>query len=170
MNLGLNLYVMNSGAPPAKSPLCLLQIAWLKYHGCPLQCAEGTSIASSKVQLGPLYARSQGQCSTQIQHSYWCKSWNQPQGLYTRSQDWNRKKLFNRAQVLINAKLYGLVLAPRLKKRYHHIWEANLQPLGPIFQHLLISWRNVLAVIRNLGPICNPKMFKLAPSFFDPDS
>jgi hypothetical protein len=24
--------------------------------------------------LGLLYIRSQGQCSTQIQHSYWCKS------------------------------------------------------------------------------------------------
>jgi hypothetical protein len=31
--------------------------------------------------LGPLYTRSQGQCSTHIQHSYCCKSWNQPQGL-----------------------------------------------------------------------------------------
>jgi hypothetical protein len=42
-------------------------------------------------------------------------------------------------QVLINVKLDGLVLAPRLKKGYHKIWEANLQPLGPMFQHLLIS-------------------------------
>jgi hypothetical protein len=42
-------------------------------------------------------------------------------------------------QVLINSELYGLVLAPRLKIGYHQIWEANLQPLGPMFQHLLIS-------------------------------
>jgi hypothetical protein len=35
--------------------------------------------------------------------------------------------------------LYRLVLAPRLEKGYHKIWEANLQPLGPMFQHLL-SW------------------------------
>ncbi len=28
----------------------------------------------------------------------------------------------------VNAELYGLVLAPRLKKGYHQIWEANLQP------------------------------------------
>ncbi len=28
--------------------------------------------------LGPLYNRSRGPCSTQITHSYWCKSWNQP--------------------------------------------------------------------------------------------
>ncbi len=40
-------------------------------------------------------------------------------------------------KLLINAKLYGLVLAPRLSKGYHGIWEANLQPLGPMFQHLL---------------------------------
>jgi hypothetical protein len=30
-------------------------------------------------------------------------------------------------------------LAPRLKKEYHQIWETNLQPLGPMFQHLIIS-------------------------------
>ncbi len=40
----------------------------------------------------------------------------------------------------INAELYGLVLAPRLKKGYHQLWEANLQPLGPMFQHLLVTW------------------------------
>jgi hypothetical protein len=49
------------------------------------------------------------------------------------------KKLFNLPQVLINAELYGFVLAPSLEKGYHQIWEANLQPLGPMFQHLLIS-------------------------------
>jgi hypothetical protein len=47
----------------------------------------------------------------------------------------------------INAALYGLVFAPRLKKGYHQIWEANLQPLGPI---------------------CNPKMLKVDPKFFWP--
>jgi hypothetical protein len=47
--------------------------------------------------LGPLYTRSQGQCSTQIKHSYWCKSWDQPQGLYTTSQGWNRKRSFQSA-------------------------------------------------------------------------
>jgi hypothetical protein len=61
--------------------------------------------------------------------------------LYTRSQGWNRKRVFNLPQVLINAELCDLVLAPRLEKVYHQIWEANLQPLGPMFQHLLISWR-----------------------------
>jgi hypothetical protein len=31
-------------------------------------------------------------------------------------------------KLLVNAELYGLVLAPRLKKGYHRILEANLQP------------------------------------------
>jgi hypothetical protein len=39
---------------------------------------------------------------------------------------------------LINAELYGLILASRLKKGYRQIWEANLQPLSPMFRHLLI--------------------------------
>jgi hypothetical protein len=43
--------------------------------------------------FGPLYTRSKGPCSTQIKHSYWCQSWNQPQGLYTRSNSWTRKNL-----------------------------------------------------------------------------
>jgi hypothetical protein len=34
-------------------------------------------------------------------------------------------------KLLINAELYGLILAPRLEKGYNQIWEANLQPLGP---------------------------------------
>jgi hypothetical protein len=40
-------------------------------------------------------------------------------------------------KLLINAEHCGLVLAPRLKKG-QQIWEANLQPLGSMFQHLLI--------------------------------
>jgi hypothetical protein len=101
---------------------------------------------TSGFESGPLYTRSQGQCSTQIQYSYWSKSWNQPQGLYTRSQGWNRKKLFNLPHVLINAELYGLLLAPRLKQGYHHICEANLQPLGPMFEHLRISWHQCSSI------------------------
>jgi hypothetical protein len=44
-------------------------------------------------------------------------------------------------KLLLNAELYELVLAPRLgkKKGYNQTWEANVQPLGPMFQHLLIS-------------------------------
>jgi hypothetical protein len=69
-------------------------------------------------------------------------------------------------KLLLNVEHYGLVLAPRLKKGYHQIWEANLQPLRPMFRHLIIS--NVLAFISNLGPICNPKMFKVSPKVFWP--
>jgi hypothetical protein len=50
------------------------------------------------------------------------------------------RKLFSICpKLLIYVELYGLVLAPRVKKGYCRIWEANLQPLGPMFQHLLIS-------------------------------
>jgi hypothetical protein len=41
-------------------------------------------------------------------------------------------------KLLISAELYSLVLTARVKNGYHRIWEANLQPLGPMFQHLLI--------------------------------
>jgi hypothetical protein len=34
-------------------------------------------------------------------------------------------------------------LALRLKNGYHQIWETNLQPLGPMFQHLLISCSSI---------------------------
>ncbi len=79
-----------------------------------------------------LYTRSGGQCSTQITHSYWCKSWNQLQGLnYTRSQGWNRKNLFNLPQV--TNKCRTLWYWPQgWRKGYHQIWEANLQPLWPM--------------------------------------
>ncbi len=76
--------------------------------------------------------------------------------LYTGIQGWNRKIKFKLPQVLINAELYGLVLAPRLGKGCHQIWEANLQPLGPMFQHLLVTW----------GQFAIQKCSKLAPSFF----
>jgi len=42
-------------------------------------------------------------------------------------------------KLLINAELYGLILAQRLKKGNQLICKANSQPLGPMFQHLLIS-------------------------------
>jgi hypothetical protein len=55
--------------------------------------------------------------------------------------------LFNLPQELINAELYGLVLVSRLEKGDHQIWEANLQPLGPMFQHLFI---NVLTSVSSI--------------------
>jgi hypothetical protein len=43
-------------------------------------------------------------------------------------------------KLVINAELYGLVLASRLKKKdTFELGEANLQPLGPVLQHLLVS-------------------------------
>jgi hypothetical protein len=45
-------------------------------------------------------------------------------------------------KLLINAEFYELVLAPKLKKGYHQIWEANLQPLGtnvPAFINIMTS-------------------------------
>jgi hypothetical protein len=65
-------------------------------------------------------------------------------------------------KLLINADLYGLVYkARRLKKGYHHgIWEANLQPLGPMFQHLLVMW----------GQTTSQKCSKLVPSLSSPGS
>jgi hypothetical protein len=64
-----------------------------------------------------LYTRSQGQCSTQIKHSYWCKSWNQPQGLCTRSQGWNtKKKLFNLPQVTNKCRTLWPCIGPKAEK------------------------------------------------------
>jgi hypothetical protein len=51
-------------------------------------------------------------------------------------------------------------LAPRLKKWYHQIWEANLQPLGPMFMHFF----DILTTfINNLKPNNKPKMLKIGP-------
>jgi hypothetical protein len=47
-----------------------------------------------------------------------------------------RKEL---TQMLLNVKNCGLVLAPRLKKGDHKMWATNLQTLGQMSQHLLIS-------------------------------
>jgi len=65
----------------------------------------------------------------------------------------NNNNKINLPPVLIKAELYGLVLAPRLEKGYHQIWEANVQPLGPMFKHLLVTW----------GQFATQKCSKLAP-------
>ncbi len=62
-----------------------------------------------------------------------------PQGFTLEVKAEIEKNISICPKLLINAELYGLALAPRLKKGYHPIWKANLQPLGPMFQHLLIS-------------------------------
>jgi hypothetical protein len=55
------------------------------------------------------------------------------QGFTSRNQGFREKNFSICPKLLINAELYELVLAPRLKKGYHQILEANLQPLGPMF-------------------------------------
>ncbi len=66
--------------------------------------------------VGPLYIRSQGQCSTQIKHSYWCKSWISPKGV-TLGVKAEIEKIFSICpKLLINGELYGLVLALGFKK------------------------------------------------------
>jgi hypothetical protein len=58
----------------------------------------------------------------------------------------------------INAELYGLVLAPKLKKGYHQIWEAQFAtPWGLMFQHLLAlptKFRFIIeySSLRDFGP------------------
>jgi hypothetical protein len=47
---------------------------------------------------------------------------------------------------------------------------ANLQLLDPMLQHLLIFELNVVAFISNLGSNNKPKMLKVGPKFFSPDS
>ncbi len=62
-----------------------------------------------------------------------------PRALYQESRLKQEKNFSICPKLVINAERYGLILAPRLKKGYHQIWEANLQPLRPMLQHLLIS-------------------------------
>jgi hypothetical protein len=69
------------------------------------------------LHIRPALHRCQGQCSTQIQHSYWGKSWNQPQGFYTRSQGWHRKKLFNLPQVSNKCWTLWPCIGPKAEKR-----------------------------------------------------
>ncbi len=104
-------------------------------------CWVGLWVASSKVWYqielqvsikvwGPLYTRSQGQCSTQIKHSYWWKSWNQPQGLYTRRQGWNRKNLFNLRQVTNKCWTLPPWYGPKAEKRIPYNLGSQFATLG----------------------------------------
>ncbi len=82
-----------------------------------LWVTAGDPVVQSMMLLGPLYTKNQGQCSTQIKHSYWCKSWNQPQGLYTRSQGWTRKNLFNLPKVTNKCWTLWPCIRPKAGKR-----------------------------------------------------
>ncbi len=86
--------------------------------------------------------------------------------LHQESRLKQKKELFNLPQVLINAELYGLVLAPSLEKGYHQIWKANLQPLGPMFQHLLISCRQCSSIYQYLGVNLQPQNDQSWPQVF----
>jgi hypothetical protein len=70
-----------------------------------------------------------------------------PKGFTLRVKAVIEKKFSIFPKLLINNELYGCALAPRLRKGYHPIWEANLQPLGPNNK---------------------PKMLKVGPKFFQP--
>ncbi len=59
-------------------------------------------------------------------------------------------------KLLINVEFYGLVLAPRLKKRI----PSNL---GSQFATLVA---NVVTFINDIGPNEKPKMLKIDPKFF----
>jgi hypothetical protein len=123
--------------------------------------------------LGPLYTMSQGQCSTQIKHSYWCKSWNQPQGLFTLGVKPEIEKTFSICPklLIINAELYRLVLVPRLKKKRRIPIEFGKPICNPWSQCSSIYYYpniNVVAFISNLGPHNKPKMLKVLAQVFYP--
>ncbi len=82
-----------------------------------LWVTAGDPVVQSTLLLGPLYTKSQGQCSTHIKHSYWWKSWNQPQGLYTRSQSWTRNNLFNLPKVTNKCWTLWPCIGPKAGKR-----------------------------------------------------
>jgi hypothetical protein len=58
----------------------------------------------------------------------------------------------------INVELYGLLLAPRLKKRIPQDLGSQFATLGA----------NVPAFISNFGPNNKPKMLKVGPQVFSP--
>jgi hypothetical protein len=71
-------------------------------------------------------------------------------------------------QVTINAELYGLLLAPRLKKE---TMKFQKQICNPWAQCSCINEYpdiNVPAFISNLGPNNKPKMLKVGPKVFQP--
>ncbi len=116
------------------------------------------------------YTRSQGQCSTPKSSIPICaKVEITPPELYIRSQGWNRKKLFNLPQVLINVELYGLVLAWRLNQGIPSNLRGQFATLGanvPASINILTSMFSHFN--NNLRPICNSKMLKVGPMIFWP--
>jgi hypothetical protein len=78
------------------------------------------------------------------------------------------EKYFQSVQVTINAELYSLLLAPRLKKE---TMEFRKQICNTWAQCSCINEypnSNVPAFISNLGPNKKPKMLKVGPWVFQP--
>jgi hypothetical protein len=48
------------------------------------------------------------------------------------------------------------------KEGYHQIWEANLQPLGLMFEHLLVTWGQTTSQTNPQS--WPPSFFGLAPN------
>jgi hypothetical protein len=72
-------------------------------------------------------------------------------------------------KLLINAELYGLVLAPRLKKKdIIKFVKPICNPWGQCSSIYLCPDINSLAFISNLGPNNKPKMLKVGPKFLQP--
>jgi hypothetical protein len=102
----------------------------------------GDPVVQSTLLLGPLYTKSLGLCSTQVKHSYWCKSWNQPQGLYTRSQGWTRNNLFNLPKVTNKCWTLWPCIGPKAGKRIPSnlaVWFATLRANVSAFINILTS-------------------------------
>jgi hypothetical protein len=59
-----------------------------------------------------------------------CKSWNQPQGLYTRRQGWNRKNLFNLPQVTNKCWTLPPWFGPKAEKRIPYNLGSQFATLG----------------------------------------
>jgi hypothetical protein len=135
--------------------LHLLYISFVNWVDITMRLAFVT-ICYMWPHLGPLYTRSQGQCWNQIQHSYWCKSWNQSQGFYPRCQGWNRKKTFPSASSSNKCWTLWPCFGPNAEKRIPSHMGGQFVTPGV----------NVVVFISNLGPIRNPKMLKVGPKFF----
>jgi len=74
---------------------------------------------------GPLCTCSHGECSTHIEHCIDAKVEISPKG-FTLGVKAELQKIFSLCpKLLINAELYGFVLAPRLEKGYQQNCHAN---------------------------------------------
>ncbi len=95
-----------------------------------LQCSRTSKSKDYICQLDLLYTRSQVNVQPKSSIPIGAKVEISPKG-FTLGVKAELEKTFSICpKLLINAELYGMVLAPRLKKGYHRIQEANLQPLG----------------------------------------